>query len=131
MVRPLPTRPAPAEGPQSARRRRARRAAQSRADDLRLFVEVLQTFCDDPRDAAAARLGEARAKQELAEAQRQLSAAGALSVEVRGGAPGARCRGAAGRAAAAAASRTRPGRLFLARAAANVMAHLLEHASFT
>jgi len=88
------------------------RATQSRADDLRLFVEVLQTFCDDPRDAAAARLGEARAKEQLAEAQRQLSAAGALSVEVRRGRQMPRAGALCGGTAAAAASHTRPGCLF-------------------
>lgn len=59
-----------------------RGCAQSRADDLRLFVEVLTTFCDDPRDLAQARADEARARQQLADAQRQLEAAGAEAVEV-------------------------------------------------
>lgn len=64
------------------------RIRQSRADDLRLFVEVLTTFCDDPRDAVEARAGEARARQQLADVQRQLEAAGTQAVEVSRGLPG-------------------------------------------
>ena len=45
-------------------------------------MEVLTTFCDDPRDRAEARADEARARQQLADAQRQLEAAGAQAVEV-------------------------------------------------
>lgn len=66
------------------------RIRQSRADDLRLFVEVLTTFCDDPRDAVEARAGEARARAQLADAQRQLEAAGTQAVEVSRGLPGRR-----------------------------------------
>ncbi|KAK9831868.1 hypothetical protein WJX81_003988 [Elliptochloris bilobata] len=56
---------------------------KSRADDLRLFVEVLTEFCKDPRDVVESRAGEARARQQLAEAQRQLEAAGVQAVEER------------------------------------------------
>ena len=42
------------------------------AEDLRLFVEVLQTFCADPRDLAEVRVSEARLKDELQTVQRKL-----------------------------------------------------------
>ena len=45
---------------------------QAAADDLRVFVEVLQSFCDDPRDLAEVRASEASLKNQLAAAQKQL-----------------------------------------------------------
>ena len=45
---------------------------QAAADDLRVFVEVLQSFCDDPRDLAEVRASEARLKNQLFAAQKQL-----------------------------------------------------------
>ena len=45
---------------------------QAAADDLRVFVEVLQSFCDDPRDLAEVRASEASLKNQLAAVQTQL-----------------------------------------------------------
>ena len=42
------------------------------SEDLRIFVEVLQTFCDDPRDLAEVRSSEARLKSQLTSTQKQL-----------------------------------------------------------
>lgn len=42
---------------------------QAQLKDMHLFVEVLETFCDDPRDAVQARRDEARLKAELATIQ--------------------------------------------------------------
>lgn len=42
------------------------------AEDLKLFVEMFQTFCEDPRDLAEVRVSEAKLKEELKAVQRQL-----------------------------------------------------------
>ena len=39
---------------------------------MRLFVEVLQSFCEDPRDLAEVRLSEAKLKGQSSSAQKQL-----------------------------------------------------------
>ena len=39
---------------------------------MRLFVEVLQSFCEDPRDLAEVRLSEAKLKSQSSPAQKQL-----------------------------------------------------------
>ncbi len=45
---------------------------QTVSEDLRLFVEVLQSFCDDPRDLAEVLKSEAKAKSQLSSVQKQL-----------------------------------------------------------
>lgn len=42
------------------------------SEDLRVFVDVLQTFCDDPRDLAEVRSSEAKLKNQLTSAQKEL-----------------------------------------------------------
>jgi E3 ubiquitin-protein ligase BRE1 len=56
---------------------KAQEAAKEAAEDLRAFVEVLTTFCDDPRDLAAVRSSEATLKTQLAQ----------LRLELQGGDP--------------------------------------------
>lgn len=41
-------------------------------DDLKLFVEMFQTFCEDPRDLADLKVSEAKLKEELETVQNQL-----------------------------------------------------------
>lgn len=65
---------------------KAQEAAREAADDLRAFVEVLTTFCDDPRDMAAVRSSEAALKAQLAQ----------LRLELQGGDPQVGVGGAAG-----------------------------------
>jgi len=45
---------------------------QSVSEDLRVFVEVLQSFCDDPRDLAEVRTSESKLKTQLSAVQKQL-----------------------------------------------------------
>lgn len=47
-------------------------SVQVAAEDMRLFVEMLQSFCEDPRDLAEVRLSEAKLKSQLSSAQKQL-----------------------------------------------------------
>lgn len=46
--------------------------AQVVSEDLRIFVEVLQSFCDDPRDLAEIRSSEAKLKSQLSSMQTEL-----------------------------------------------------------
>ena len=45
---------------------------QVASEDMRLFVEVLQNFCDDSRELAEVRGSEAKLKSQLNSAQKQL-----------------------------------------------------------
>lgn len=47
-------------------------ALQIVSEDLRVFVEVLQAFCDDPRDLVEVRSNEAKLKSQLAVLQKQM-----------------------------------------------------------
>ena len=60
-------------------------AEQARAEDLRLFVEVLQEFCNDPRQEAEVRASEARLKHEVSTLQNQMASSNAARLQVSSG----------------------------------------------
>ena len=57
-------------------------AEQARTEDLRLFVEVLQDFCNDPRQEAEVRASEARLKHEVFTLQTQMASSHAARLQV-------------------------------------------------
>ncbi|KAK9864077.1 hypothetical protein WJX84_011985 [Apatococcus fuscideae] len=54
---------------------------KARTEDLRLFVEVLQEFCNDPRQEAEVRASEARLKHEVSTLQSQMASSQAARLQ--------------------------------------------------
>lgn len=59
-------------------------AVQGVADDLRVFVEVLQRFCNDPQDLVEVKASEARLEKRVVSLQQQLEGSDMQVAFIRG-----------------------------------------------